>query len=231
MRELSSTSHDALLPVRHADGMKMFASVLALVLVGLTAGWLWVDATSTARQDTEGIVISGPVDPATVTELGRTGSERGGDDAAGSSDAGSSDAGGEEAATSSASRPAALDQVVTLLSASSDELFARADANRQEEARARADRKAERERAAEERAAEQKAAEQKAAEKKAAEERARRQEQQEQPVQQVPVQPATPPGAYCEWDDDHAEWDCEDDGEYDDNGGDDWDDDDWDDDR
>lgn len=193
----------------------MFASVLALVLVGLTAGWLWVDATSTARQDTEGIVISGPVDPATVTELDRAGTEQGGDDAAGSSDAGR-----EQVATSSASRPAAMDQVVTLLSASSDELFARADANRQEEAeqaKARADRKAEQRRAAEERAAEQKAAE-----RKAAEERAR---QQEQPVQQVPVQPATPPGAYCEWDDDHAEWDCEDDG-----GDDDWDDDDWDDD-
>lgn len=42
--------------------MKMVASVLALVLIGFTGGWLWIDAAADA-QETEGIVVPGALEP------------------------------------------------------------------------------------------------------------------------------------------------------------------------
>lgn len=38
--------------------MKLLASALALVLVGLASVWLWFDATVSAEQDTAGVVIT-----------------------------------------------------------------------------------------------------------------------------------------------------------------------------
>ena len=43
--------------------MKMLASALALVLIGLTGGWLWIDAAADARE-TEGIVVVGALQQA-----------------------------------------------------------------------------------------------------------------------------------------------------------------------
>lgn len=159
--------------------MKIFASVVALVLVGLTGGWLWMDATAQARQETDGIVITGAVDPATASGL------------LNAAQPGAQDAG--PGAPSSAGRPASLDEVVTLLASSSQALVERADEARQ--------------------------AEKAAADKKAADDRSG-----EQPATPIPVQPAPVTPSGCEWDDDHAEWDCDDDG-GDDDDWDDWDDD------
>src|SRR5690606_22407210 len=49
--------------------MKVLASALALLLVGLTGVWLWVDATAEAGQDRAGVVITGEADLATTREL------------------------------------------------------------------------------------------------------------------------------------------------------------------
>ncbi len=185
--------------------MKILASVVALVLVGLTGGWLWMDATAQARQDTEGVVITGAVDPQTATGV-----------------VGGADAG----ATVGPDRQVLLDQVVTLLGSASDELVTRADQER--EAADRAEKKAAEKKAAEERKAAQRKAEEerkaaeKAAEEAAEEERRAAEEaaEEQQWAEPIPVQPApVSPGGSCEWDDD--EWDCDDDG---DDGDDDWDD-------
>jgi hypothetical protein len=182
--------------------MKMFASVVALVLMGLTGGWLWMDATANGRQDAEGVVITGPVDPASATALlaDPTGSA---DDAAGTSTTP-----GDEA---QATRQEVLDSVVALLGASSDRLVARADEIRKEQAA-----KAKAEQAAQETAAKQ-AEEQRKADEKAAQEAEKAAEQarkdaERRATQPVPVQPAPiVPSGTCEWDDDDYEWDCDDD--------------------
>ena len=179
-------------------GMKILASVVALVLVGLTGAWLWMDATAQARQDTAGVVITGPVDPQAVTSLGADGQDAVGDDAAtGAAPGDGADPG----------RSASLDQVVTLLGATSDALVARADEARQAEAEAAQARAAEEEREAAEEA--EKEAEKAAEKERRAAERAAEEQRRAEPI---PVQPApVAPGGACEWDEDDAEWECDDD--------------------
>lgn len=43
--------------------MKLLASALSLILVGLTGIWLWFDATAQARQDLPGVVVTADQDP------------------------------------------------------------------------------------------------------------------------------------------------------------------------
>lgn len=185
--------------------MKILASVVALVLVGLTGGWLWVDATAQARQDSEGVVITGAVDPRTATGVvGGAGQQDGAVDASDAdgpaTDAGATDPG----AASGSDRQARLDQVVTLLGSASDRLITRADQERKVEDRA--EKKAEEQRKAAEKKAEE---ERKAAERAEREARRQAEEEAEQRAQPIPVQPApVSPGGSCEWDDDG--WDCDD---------------------
>src|SRR5690606_10916822 len=63
MRVLSSVSHPPLLDPQEGSAMKLLASALSLVLVGLTGIWLWFDATAQARQDLPGVVVSADQDP------------------------------------------------------------------------------------------------------------------------------------------------------------------------
>jgi hypothetical protein len=190
-------------------GMKILASVAALVLVGLTGGWLWMDATAQAGQDTQGVVITGAVDPQAATSL-VSGPAEGSPAESGS--------GGVDGSSSSA-RQESLDQVVSLLGSASEELATRADEARQAEARARAE-------AAEEAADEaadaaeeaEKRAEKQAEEERKAREDALKEEQKareraakdaaDRRAEPIPVQPApVSPGGSCEWDED--EWDCD----------------------
>lgn len=163
--------------------MKILASVLSLVCVGLFGGWLWMDATAQARQDGAGVVITGAVDPDQAL------------------------AGVGEAGAGADPRPD-LDQVALLLGLSAEEIVSRAEAAQETEAEA------------EKKAAEKKAKEQ--AEKKAKEqaEKKAKEAAEAKAKEAAPLQPVPQtPGGWCEWDDDDAEWDCDDD----------WDDDDWDD--
>lgn len=180
-------------------GMKIFASVVALVLTAVLAGWLWVDATAGGGQEASGVLITGPVDPDRATEDVRTPSADGGTGEAGQAGGGADV--GLRATTS---------KVVSVLQTSADELMDRADQTRQAEREA--DQKA-KEKAAKEKA-KKKAEKEKAAKEKAEREKA----QQEQQQKAVPVQPApVNPGGWCEWDEDDG-WECDD--------WDDWDDDD-----
>lgn len=111
--------------------MKIVASVAALVLTGLLAGWLWLDATADVRGDTAGVAISGSVDPAAVTGGVLT--------PAPSEDAATTDA------TATTGTPAATDAaedglaagVVSVLRASAGELVDRAEETRAAEQKAK----------------------------------------------------------------------------------------------
>lgn len=179
--------------------MKIVASVAALVLTAVLAGWLWLDATAEARQETAGVMITGAVDPALATEDVRTPAADGSDatprtdepgqaasaasGAAASGVAGSGVAGSDDVS-------ATVDTVVSVLQASAGELVNRADEVRQAEREA------------------QKAEESKAAEEEA--ERAQKAKEKQEKKEAVPVQPApVNPGGWCEWDDDDG-WECED---------------------
>ncbi|GGK78812.1 hypothetical protein [Ornithinimicrobium pekingense] len=182
-------------------GMKILASVVALVLVGLTGAWLWMDATAQARQEPAGVVITGPVDPDAVTAV------IGGQDTTEDS-APTGDSTGSATATEGPGRSASLDQVVTLLGSTSEALLTRAAEAREAEEDAKA---AEEERKAAEKAAEEqrRAAEKAAEEQRKAAEKAAEEQRRAEPI---PVQPApVAPGGGCEWDEDDAEWDCDDD--------------------
>ncbi len=123
--------------------MKIIASVAALVLTGLLAGWLWLDATADVRGDTAGVAISGSVDPAALT--GGVLAPAPSDDAATSEDAATP----QDAATSDdvaiTGTPAATDAaedglaagVVSVLRASAGELVDRAEKTRAAEQKAK----------------------------------------------------------------------------------------------
>lgn len=166
------------------SGMKLLASVAALVLTGLVAGWLWLDATADVRGDTAGVSISGPVDldPAALTAGVLTPAPA--EDAA--VDAGTA-AGASEDAADAAPDGA---EVLSVLRASAGELVDRADRTRAAEKQAE-----EKKAAAARRKAEQQAAE---------DARGRTEEQKAVVVQPAPVNP----GGWCEWDDDG--WECDD---------------------
>ncbi|MFK5647520.1 hypothetical protein ACI3ET_13455 [Ornithinimicrobium sp. LYQ121] len=198
--------------------MKMLASALALVLVGLLGGWLWYDATSVARADTDGVVITGTITPAEAQSLveGGTapptvdlvpaGPQTGTADPGAAGDANERSSGPSTAALPSRGAGVGGDVVLVdrffeALGLSARELSGRAGDLRAERVAA--------EEAESQAEAERLEAERLEAERLAAE-----------PVAPQPVQPApVAPGDSCEWDDD--EWECD--------GGDDGDDDDGDD--
>ncbi|MDO5740590.1 MAG: hypothetical protein Q4P07_10625 [Ornithinimicrobium sp.] len=108
--------------------MKILASVLTLVLAGLLGGWLFVDATAQARQETPGVLITGPVDPGSATSLVEAGSGPGSASRTGQGDTAAA------TRTGTADLPEA-DRVVSVLRDSSGELFDRADKTRREHAK------------------------------------------------------------------------------------------------
>lgn len=117
--------------------MKIIASVAALVLTGLLAGWLWLDATADVRGDTAGVAISGSVDPAAVT--GGVLTPAPSEDAATTDAAATSDdvaITGTPAATGAAEDGLAAG-VVSVLRASAGELVERAEETRAAEQKAR----------------------------------------------------------------------------------------------
>lgn len=161
--------------------MKIFASVVALVLTAVLAGWLWVDATAGGRQEASGVLITGPVDPATATE--------------------------EVMTPGSGHVRATANTVVAVLQSSADELVVRADQVRQaeREAEKQAEKKAAKEKAAKEKAAKEKAER----EKKAQEKKEQQRKKEAVPVQPAPVNPGgwcewdDDDGWECDdWDDD-----------------------------
>ncbi|RIK10385.1 MAG: hypothetical protein DCC50_14830 [Acidobacteria bacterium] len=110
--------------------MKIIASVAALVLMGLLAGWLWLDATADVRGDTAGVAISGSVDPAALT--GGVLSPTPSDDDATTDDVAIT---GTPAATDAAEDGLAAG-VVSVLRASAGELVDRAEETRAAEKKA-----------------------------------------------------------------------------------------------
>ncbi|WP_066640793.1 hypothetical protein [Serinicoccus hydrothermalis] len=169
--------------------MKMLASALALVLIGLTGGWLWIDAAADARE-TEGIVVVGALEQA--------------DGSASHARA----AGDSGAAVITGHLVGAVQEGTRQLSGTFEQ--ARSEAE-QAAAEKEAAEKAAKEKAAQEKAAEEKAAEEKAAEERAAEE-ARQAEREAQEAQPAPAQ-VQPSPVLCRDDD---EWEECDDDDWDD---------------
>lgn len=85
--------------------MKALASALAMVLIGLTGVWLWLDATSAVGQDTAGVVIVSDVDPEAVTAVQVP------EDPAGQDDAAADPAAGEPAVAEDLGAQAAEEQL------------------------------------------------------------------------------------------------------------------------
>ena len=192
--------------------MKVLASALALLLVGLTGVWLWVDATAEAGQDRAGVVITGEADLATTRELAEAAGLDGPPVVPGDEEAAPRSTEPEPSPSEAdAQRRTQAGQVVDVLLAASTELRTRVrdaiEEIRAEEQAAEqeaAEREAAERAAAEREAAERAAAEREAAERAAAEQEAAEREaaQQAPAPQPVPVQP--PPVVV---DDDDDDWD------------------------
>jgi hypothetical protein len=193
--------------------MKVLASALALVLVGLLGGWLWFDATSVARADTDGVVITGAISTAEAQALVEGGTASPDVDLVPAETAARTTANADPTARATQGVGAGGDVVLVdrffeALGLSARELSTRAGDLRAERIAAE-EAEAEAAEAAEALEAERLAAERREAERLEAErlEAERRAAEPTyvapQPVQPVPVTP----GPGCEWDDDG--WDCD----------------------
>lgn len=160
--------------------MKALASALALILVGLTGVWLWVDATSDAAQDVAGVVVVSPVEPEAVsTTQAPEQDDAGADDAAVTADPDDAEATAEESTEAAEDQLQAADEVDDKVIAATvaslqgifngfrvgsqtlaDDLRAAADQIAAEEQAADEERKAEEKAAADARKAEEQAAQQ-----------------------------------------------------------------------
>lgn len=126
-------------------GMKLIASVAALVLTGLVAGWLWLDATADVRGDTVGVAITGTVDPAQMSGAALTVDGTAAEDGEPTTGDPSTATSTPDAAVTTASAEAVEDGldagVVSVLRASAGELVDRADKQVKADKKARADKK------------------------------------------------------------------------------------------
>lgn len=193
--------------------MKALASALAMVLIGLTGVWLWFDATSTASEETTGVVIvadAGAEATSSAQVSGQVSGQVPGQEEAATETA---QAGGslEAAQTAEEQLPAADEIDDTVVAATISSLRGVFNGLRvgsqtlSEDMRTAADEVLAQEKADE-------AARKKEKEKAAAQPAPR---PQPQPAPQpVPVQPAPvtggPPGPCWEWDDDEWEYECDD---------------------